>query len=699
MTRSRFSPAILGLATGVALVGAVVAHYGLRMHTIQPDEALSLGGMRFFLHHGPSALWDWGHVTDRGLERVTPIVLGLANWIGGGGAGGVRGERIAIALLYASAAVPAFLLARDLGLRRGWSLAAALLAVLTPFAVFATSFLNTAAAYATVLLAVWGSWRAVVRPSPRNDLLAVALIALAGMARVGNIVVGVALPVGVFAHLLRDRLPGEGLQWRTLPSRLWRDHAVLVALGVVVVAGLVVAGPTKVGGAYVLHFDTVPGRLRERFGIAASQLGVASGYLPVVVAGAWVLRQVLRPSTLRTGTFAWMSLAAFAALVFASTLAGPEERYIAPIFPLVAVVFVTAVARRELAVVGIALMALIVGRAISHYNPITDIGPYTYFASPAGQFFSRVVLGKASLAIPWEDFHVLRTVLWAGAIAMGAALVLMHKAPRLVGVLLIISAGAYGATSGVYAMRKFSAQVGIPGLRWEQQTWIDRATHGEHVAILDYDPLISNAFRPLWNEAYVWNRSVIGTAYLDQLSYGCCPPEDEHWELHPDVDTGRVRLASYGAYGQGIALPRLLLWTPHFSTYGFETKVVAQSDYLPATVQLLRRTGPLRLSWSVAGTSPDGYVLGSGARIRVFRPRADCMSVGLRAPAGFRGRRVIRVAGRRVVLRDEIPTDIKLRVHRTGSVQDLALHGKRTTPVPDRFDAVAQIAALSRAPC
>src|SRR5262249_47012966 len=74
------------------------------------------------------------------------------------------------ALLFASAAVPAYLLAREANLSGGWALAAALLSIVGPWNTLTAFVMTESAAYPAFLWAVLAVVRAVDMPSPRRDV-------------------------------------------------------------------------------------------------------------------------------------------------------------------------------------------------------------------------------------------------------------------------------------------------------------------------------------------------------------------------------------------------------------------------------------------------------------------------------------------------------------------------------------------------
>ena len=110
-----------------------------------------------------------------------------------------RAAHVLNAFLMVSAVFPAYLLGRQV-LSRPWALAAAGLSVLVPWMVLTGFLMTESAAYPAFLWALLGLQLAIAAPSPRRDLLAVAALGLAGLARTQFAVLVVVLPLAILAH-------------------------------------------------------------------------------------------------------------------------------------------------------------------------------------------------------------------------------------------------------------------------------------------------------------------------------------------------------------------------------------------------------------------------------------------------------------------------------------------------------------------
>src|SRR5690606_15968267 len=176
---------------------------------------------------------------DRGVQRLHLIMLGVPLTAVNGEIGFAI-ARALICLAFASAAVPAYKIARGIRLGRGWALLAAALCIAVPWAALTMTFLSEPLAYAMALWAVYGAWRACVVPGLASDVFAVVLAAAATLART-NLVVLVALAPATVALVTAARAahdPEPGRAARAV-RRLLRENPLLTLLFVGCVALLV----------------------------------------------------------------------------------------------------------------------------------------------------------------------------------------------------------------------------------------------------------------------------------------------------------------------------------------------------------------------------------------------------------------------------------------------------------------------------
>ena len=267
------------------------------------------------------------------------------------------------ALVVSLAAIPAYLLARRVGLSPVLALAIGALAVAIPDTVYASSMLADPLAYPLVLAALCAGVAIIADATPRAQLAFVTFSALAIFARVEYAAVPAAVAIGALAA---DR-------FRLLRTfgRLWPSF---VALFVAPVIAFAVLGSHRVLGPYAdARHGFAPLSILQWIGRDTMLLAYSSGW--VIVPGALVgLGYALsRPRTRSEIGFAVSTLTlAVALLVEAAQIADTDsrrfqERYVFVLLPLLAIAFGLYVQRglpRKLAVMAISVGLLLVAARI-----------------------------------------------------------------------------------------------------------------------------------------------------------------------------------------------------------------------------------------------------------------------------------------------------------------------------------------------
>ncbi|MDQ5807146.1 MAG: hypothetical protein M3320_00560, partial [Actinomycetota bacterium] len=184
--------AALGLA--VAGVAAYVLTYALEQTSFLNDEYGNVIGGRLMEREPLDSLTATsGTVFGRGPERLTSIVFALPDAVLGSTPDEFRAYHVLLAVAYALVAVPVYMLLRGLDVPRWPSVGLAVATILGPWLVFGTTLLNVTLAAPLTVLFAWAAWRAVVRPSVRAEVLALAIGALMTTARASHAVFFVAL--------------------------------------------------------------------------------------------------------------------------------------------------------------------------------------------------------------------------------------------------------------------------------------------------------------------------------------------------------------------------------------------------------------------------------------------------------------------------------------------------------------------------
>ena len=171
-------PALLATC-GVLAAAAVSAYYAFRVNTwaVMTDE-LQVARLAISIAQGGSPIPEIRGEHYGANSQLYPLLL--APFYGLHSAPqAVAAAHVLNALLLASVAVPAFLLARSVTGRAGAAYAAAVLTAVTPWLVLSSTLLTENAAYPAFVWSVFLCQQALTRPSPRRDALALAGLALA----------------------------------------------------------------------------------------------------------------------------------------------------------------------------------------------------------------------------------------------------------------------------------------------------------------------------------------------------------------------------------------------------------------------------------------------------------------------------------------------------------------------------------------
>ena len=138
------------------------------------------------------------------------------------------GAHVLNGFLLASAAWPAYLLARSVTRSRAAATVAALLTAFTPWLVLSTTLLTENAAYPAFVWALFLCHRAIADPGAKRDIGALAALLLVFLARTQLFVLALALPLSLLGHelTLTAFAPDGDTWWLRLRSRLKRALAL-----------------------------------------------------------------------------------------------------------------------------------------------------------------------------------------------------------------------------------------------------------------------------------------------------------------------------------------------------------------------------------------------------------------------------------------------------------------------------------------
>lgn len=252
-------------------------------YTIWPDELGYVRGATYVSQHG--FLVPPGELYYTSASQLLQVVMAPLQLVFGG-EGSIRAAHGLFALVIASSVAPGWLLARELGLSREASLLAAALVTVTSWLSFAGTITTETLGWPLFLWALLAMVRALARPSDGRDAVVLLAIGLAAFARIQFVVLAVVLVVAIAL---------EALAARRSSRRVVREHRVVLGVAaLVVLVGLAGLAAGKIGsplGAYrdvvdqsALGVDQVP-FARDHL----VYLLLATGVVPVILAGAWLV--------------------------------------------------------------------------------------------------------------------------------------------------------------------------------------------------------------------------------------------------------------------------------------------------------------------------------------------------------------------------------------------------------------------------
>lgn len=651
---SRYADAVL-LGAIVAAVTAACAHYALRTATFQNDETLYLQQARLLAEYFPGPLFD-SAIFQRGLQRLdqTLIAIPFVFWRG---PIAFQLARVIQCLLFASAAIPTYLLARGSGLGRMGSQLAALLAVVVPWAVVSTSFLTESAAYPTYAWSLYAVWAAIVRPSRIREALAVLAIVLAALSRSAMVALAPLLPLAVLWQELRWDMAGRGLWSRigALPGRLWRGHPLVtvatgagIALYLAARTGLLPSFLTTLTGQYGIPHIGPLSPLFKRYEYFLSRSVAGTGLIATAIGLPWLVGTLVRPRDGARHALAVVCLLGVACMLLSLIPAGPDERYTAYAAVPIALLFVAGLRTRP--GLGVLAGAIVVDLLIESvtWPPLANL--YDYFTYPAAIFYQRVLLGHAStISLPLVHIPPERLVQLA-VLVVALVWLLAGRSARLArpaAVVLGVVVLALGAMQAYYAMDKFVATAGA-GPNATARSWVDRQVPGDaDVAVVPISLGLSLDFTPIWETAEMWNRSVDATAFFESNTAGApldigrapLPVDGTVLYLKTNVASGSIGITESGAV-RPATLRYVLVPEVSMTTVGFATESSQLDPYLLVRLERLRQ--PPRLEWLLGGTSEEGFMVpGMQAEARVFHTAlargVHCASFSLAMPPDVKG--------------------------------------------------------------
>jgi hypothetical protein len=516
--------------------------------------------------------------------------------------------------LLASAAWPAYLLAQSVTRSRAGATVAALLTAFTPWLVMSTTLLTENAAYPAFVWAVFLCQRAIAEPSTRRDIVALAGLALAFLARTQFFVLAIVLPLALLGHELTFSREHSGRRARA--RNAFRSHRVLFtvyAVGLLAGSALAAAGSLgAVVGNYSVPFkgDLLPAGFWHSVALHFDYVVVGCAIVPFLLAAAWALTAAVRPDGPSAHAYAWFFLILVPLLTFEVTSFDlrftPNEfiqdRYLFYLAPLFAIGAAAALVRLEQ--IRLRLVMLVASAAffvwlagLSSYHDQQVI----FWASPGAAFQPAIVSAAHWLHLGASSF--VRLMVIVAAIVAALVLALPARTRPRVAVGAAIALAAFGSFEAGYVFDRFAEPALITNVRphLDRRDWIDASVPSGSSVELVPSPLESATY---WWEAEFWNKKVDETLRLGHDPTFTPFPADRG-----TIDVNRGRLL--GARGDFLVVART---DPRFHLV--ET-AVRRADV--TRLRLVRPTKDYRLQWSSLGVSADGWTFpGRESRLRFY---------------------------------------------------------------------------------
>jgi hypothetical protein len=390
------------------------------------------------------------------------------------------------------AAVPAFLLARRLGVGERVAVAVAALAVALPDLLYSGAVMAEAVAYPLALCVAWATVRAVERPSTGAQLLVLASSGLAATARI-------QLAVLPLCYALAVLVAGRA-----------REHRLaLAAIGLATVAGAALALSGSVGiYGDLTAYSVEPGAALRGLGANALVLTYASGFVLVPGALLGLVLALARPRSRGEHAFGIFALAATALLLAQASVVGDagrvQERYALYALPLLVCLFAVYASRGWPLLRAHAVLAAALAAAAA-------LVPLAGWAAGGGSAQSLVLAAVRRLEVAVGDVGLASLLAALGATALLAA-VLASAALRPRRATTVALALAAAATLATTAAAASFYRDGRSALRTTylaaDRSWVDAA--GGDVTLL----VGPRSTSPDLHSTLFWNRSVRHVALL-----------------------------------------------------------------------------------------------------------------------------------------------------------------------------------------
>jgi hypothetical protein len=691
---------VIALMGGMVVLAALAATVGAQVSVWALDETLFKASA---VHYGSGLPENLFHdLTARATTRLYALTLAPL-FAAFEGDVAVRLAKVWNALLFVSAAVPSYLLARTVLVSRWRAVAAGLLCVAVPWLTLSSVLFAESLAYPVSIWLSYSIARVVRDPSPRRDAMVVFWCAVAMVSRVQLVAVCGGYVLLLVALALVEARAGRGLKERVrvalarmqlTPFSLGIAAAALLGILLLAATGSLQGQIDRVLGGYgeFQYRTNVPTDVPIGALIEVISLALGVGVVPAILAIAWYPGAFGDRPDPAARALAWTALAVTGA-IFAFTLAAQggylaqltEERYYIYVIPFVWIGAFAAferprISRATIAWAG-ALVAVLCGVVALPYVFNPDL-----FLAPAGKsvvYLSNYVLADLRSLLNREGLAG-RDLLFVlvGAVAVVVALS-WHRAPWArrwllaggAGMQVFLTAFAFLALDGRVGQGLADRTVDPPA---ESRGWVDRAAGNEEVTWLQTaawdDP---NGTVGLMREVSFWNDRIRHRAQVPATA----PPTEG-----APVDALPTTLHGVGKDGRFKPdLPRglTLVWSgsPFLQIHGRQVA----DDEIGQPLFLAEAARPARAQWLASGLRSDGAVVrGSPAQLAAWPgDGAAVVRIELAAPPEGPGVVVLRLGPERRVVRLGPGVSRRMRIAACGGAVTGSIRVRSGTRQPD----------------
>jgi hypothetical protein len=591
----------LGVTAIVVGASALLAVGTTRVHewVVQTDEMLYVKLARHIGQTGSLVPTLHGHRV--GFVGVVYPILLSPFYAGLNAVGAFRAVHVVNAVLFASAAIPTYLLGRRL-VAPGCALVVALLAVTVPWAVNAAFVMSEPAAYPVFVWAVLACHVAVAEPSSRTDVLAVVALGLAYVTRPQFLFLVAVLPLAIlltrgprqalYEHWVLGAVYAVGVWILVILAALGQADRLLGDYGVTATQGSLL--PPIAWKSAALHVDV---------------LAVGLGIVPLLLGGGWaysaLLRGQVRPRAFAALTALSLPILALETASYDVRFGGPDvirDRYLFYLAPLLMLATAVCLFQDRLPLAGIAAMTAVFSATavFADFTPVAGL----WVDSPESVLNALIHDNSGGLS---AGVFVALCGLVLGVICLTLALV-----PRPAAVLgVTVACFCFGAAVAGYAFDRLlttNTPLGVPTTgKPRVRDWVDHTVPaGGRVGVLAY-PIsrIWGQSAIQWWDAEFWNNRV-GSAFV---------VPGGRWTYTPFPSTTLRLDWSSGRFTGTDTAPDYVLGAPNESRFGLAGSQAATNIGL--VLQAVER--PYRAQWATRGLQVDGWTRpGRPATIRVY---------------------------------------------------------------------------------